>query len=87
VVGEETWDVGDGVGTGYETSKSLWSAANMIRLISCSTLFLVRGKYFRKLLAMKVPNFRHSSSSAEAAANADVVNMVNALITVLFTRE
>ena len=44
VVGEETWDAGDGVQTGYETSKSPWLAAKMIWLISCCTLFLVHGK-------------------------------------------
>jgi hypothetical protein len=30
-----------GVGTGHETSKFPWSAANIILLISCSTMFLV----------------------------------------------
>ena len=36
---------------------------------------------------MKVPKFRHSSSSAEAAAAADDVSIVNAFVTVLFTLE
>jgi len=44
LVGEETWDIGDGTETGYETSKCPWSAANVMLLISCFTLFLVRGK-------------------------------------------
>jgi len=44
VVGEETWDAGDRVGTGYETSKRPWLAANMIWLIACCTLFLVCDK-------------------------------------------
>ena len=44
VVEEEIWDVGDGPDTGCETSKSPWSAVSMMLLISCSTLFLVRGK-------------------------------------------
>jgi len=34
---------------------------------------------------MKVPKFRHSSSSAEAAAAADDVSIVNAYVTVLFS--
>jgi hypothetical protein len=32
VVGEETWDAGDGVETGYETSKSPCLAPNIIWL-------------------------------------------------------
>jgi hypothetical protein len=44
MVGEEIWEAGDGAGTGYETSKCPWSAANMMLLIPCCTWFLVRGK-------------------------------------------
>jgi len=44
VVGRGTWDPGDRVETGYETSKTPCAAANMIWLISCYTLFLVNGK-------------------------------------------
>jgi len=44
MVGEETWDTSDSVGTGYETSKSPWLAASMIWLISYCTLFLVYDK-------------------------------------------
>jgi len=43
-VGEETWNAGDRVDTEYETSKSPWSAANMMWLILCFASFLVRGK-------------------------------------------
>jgi len=32
VVGKKTWDAGGGVKTGYETSKSSWSAAKKIWL-------------------------------------------------------
>jgi hypothetical protein len=37
VVGEETWDAGDGAEPGYETSKCLWSATNVMLLIACFT--------------------------------------------------
>jgi hypothetical protein len=44
VMGEETWDAEDGVGTGYETSKCPWLTANMMLLILCCTLFLMCSK-------------------------------------------
>jgi hypothetical protein len=69
VVGEETWDAGDAVETGYETANSPGSTANTFWPTLCCTLFLVGGKSFRNLFAMKVPIFRHSSS-AKAAADA-----------------
>jgi hypothetical protein len=45
----------------------------------------VSGISFRSLFALKVPKFRHSPSSAEAAAAADGVSLVNSVVTVLFT--
>ena len=83
MVGEDTWDAGDRVETRYETSKSPWTTANMVRLISCCTLFLASGKQFRKLSATKAPKVRRSPSSAEAAAAAADVSIVNAFVTVL----
>ena len=62
--------------------KARRSTANILWLIVCCTLFLVGGKYFHNLFAVKVPNFRHSSSSAEAAAAADDVSIANAFVTV-----
>jgi beta-lactamase regulating signal transducer with metallopeptidase domain len=56
------------------------SVTYVIWLISCCTLLLVRGKQFRNLFAMKVSEFRHSSSSAEAAAAADDLSIVNAFV-------
>jgi hypothetical protein len=44
VVGEETWDAGDRVEKGYETSISSWLAANMLWLILCCTLCPMCGK-------------------------------------------
>jgi len=38
----KTCDLGGGAGTGYETSKCLWSAADVILLISCGIVFLTR---------------------------------------------
>ena len=70
--------LGDEVVTVYETSKWPRLAANMMLLISCCTLFLVRDKLYCKFLEMKLPKLRHSSLSAEAAAGADDVSIVNA---------
>jgi hypothetical protein len=36
---------------------------------------------------MKVPKFLYSSSYAESAAAADDISVMNAFVTVLFTRE
>jgi hypothetical protein len=44
VVGEETWNAGDGVKTGYETSNSPGLTANTFWFTLCCTLFLVGGK-------------------------------------------
>ena len=38
----KTCDSGDGAGTGYETSKCPWSAADVILLISCGVVVLMR---------------------------------------------
>jgi len=73
------------LGTGQGLDMKHQNAPGRQRIRCCLfhafTLFLVRGKEFHNLLEMKLPKLGRSSSSAEAAAAADDLSIVNVFVT------